>query len=81
MPCQVPPEMFRADLDVNECVCVLSEKGTSEGRSKHCDIHISTLHCLKGLLPREDSLFENTGGESGPDKGMLDLKHGCSVYM
>lgn len=63
------------------CVCVLSEKGTSEGRSKHCDIHISTLHCLKGLLPREDSRFENTGGESGPDKGMLDLKHGCSVYM
>lgn len=28
--------------------CVLSEEGTSESRSKHRDIRISTPHCLKG---------------------------------
>ena len=66
MPCQVPPEMLQADLGVTS-VCVLSEKETSEGRSKQWDIHISTPLCLRGLLLWGDSCFENVSGESQRD--------------
>ena len=62
-------------------VCVLSEKETSEGRSKHWDIHISTPYCWRGPFLWEDSCFENVSGESSRAKGILDLKHGCFVYI
>lgn len=76
MPCQVPPEM-QADLDV----CVCSEKETSESRSKHRVINISTPYCLSGLLLWEDSCFESVSGENIWAKGILDLKHGCFVSI
>lgn len=62
-------------------MCVLSGEETSESRSKHWDIHISTPYCLRGLLLWEDSCFENVSGDSIRAKGILDLKHGCFVFI
>lgn len=70
MPCQVPPRDVSGRPGCDKRVCVLSEKETSDGRSKHGDVHIPTLYCLKGPLPSDDSCFENISGESSGDIGL-----------
>lgn len=55
-------------------VCVLSEKETSEGRSKQWEIHISNLYYLGSCFCQKTAALTTITGESSRDKGILDLK-------